>query len=62
MGIEIEVSSLEEMCALMCDNRLPRKKPRQPAELPTQTSVRKDLNNPPLGNHDVNLGAIKQPT
>ena len=27
MGIEIEVSSLEELCDLMCDNKLPRRKP-----------------------------------
>ena len=25
MGIEIEVDSLEDMCALMCDNIIPRK-------------------------------------
>ena len=29
MGMEIEVNSLEDMCALMCDNRLPRKKPKR---------------------------------
>lgn len=27
MGIEIEVGSLEELCDLMCDNKLPRRKP-----------------------------------
>ena len=26
MGIEITVNSLEEMCALMCDNVLPKRK------------------------------------
>lgn len=26
MGIEIEVNSLEDMCALMCDNVIPKKK------------------------------------
>lgn len=26
MGMEIEVSSLEEMCDLMCSNKLPKKK------------------------------------
>ena len=25
MGIEIEVNTLEEMCALMCDNIIPKK-------------------------------------
>lgn len=25
MGVEIVVGSLEEMCALMCDNQLPKK-------------------------------------
>ena len=29
MGIEIEVNSLEDMCALMCDNRLPKKKKKK---------------------------------
>lgn len=33
MGIEIEVNTLEEMCALMCDNIIPEKedekKPRR---------------------------------
>lgn len=28
MGIEIEVNSLEDMCALMCDNRIPKRKPK----------------------------------
>lgn len=28
MGIEIEINSLEDMCALMCDNRIPKKKPK----------------------------------
>lgn len=26
MGIEIQIDSLEEMCDLMCDNRLPTRK------------------------------------
>ena len=26
MGMEIEVNSLEEMCDLMCSNKLPKKK------------------------------------
>lgn len=26
MGLEIQVSSLEEMCDLMCDNKLPNRK------------------------------------
>ena len=26
MGIEIEINSLEDMCALMCDNRIPKKR------------------------------------
>jgi len=29
MGIEIQVDSLEDMCLLMCDNVIPRKKPRR---------------------------------
>lgn len=29
MGIEINVDSLEDMCALMCDNRLPKKKKKK---------------------------------
>lgn len=28
MGMEIEVNSLEDMCALMCDNRIPKQKPK----------------------------------
>ena len=28
MGIEIEVNSLEDMCALMCDNRIPKRRKR----------------------------------
>ena len=32
MGLEIEVDSLEDMCALMCDNRLPRKRKKKNKE------------------------------
>ena len=32
MGIEIEVSTLEEMCDLMCDNVIPKKKPEKGEE------------------------------
>ena len=30
MGVVVEVSTLEEMCGLMCDNVLPRKKKKKP--------------------------------
>lgn len=40
MGLEIEVNSLEDMCLLMCDNVIPKKKPRggtqSPQGLPIQ--------------------------
>jgi hypothetical protein len=32
MGIEIQVNSLEDMCALMCDNRIPKQKPKPKPE------------------------------
>jgi len=32
MGLEIEIDNLEDLCALMCDNRLPRKKPKKDEE------------------------------
>ena len=32
MGIEIEVNTLEDMCALMCDNRIPEKKDQKDGE------------------------------
>lgn len=32
MGIEIKVNSLEEMCALMCDNVIPFYYPEEEAE------------------------------
>ena len=31
MGIEIEIDSLEEMCALMCDNYIPEDKKKRGA-------------------------------
>ena len=30
MGMEFEVSSLEEMCDLMCDNKIPKPKKKEP--------------------------------
>ena len=33
MGAEFTVDSLEDMCALMCDNRIPRKKGRMRREI-----------------------------
>lgn len=32
MGAEFEVGSLEEMCRLMCDNYVPRRKPHKCGE------------------------------
>lgn len=32
MGIEIVIDSLEDMCALMCDNRLPKEPKKEDPE------------------------------
>ena len=39
MGMEIEVNSLEEMCDLMCDNKIPEKRKRETPQERTRRQV-----------------------